>query len=51
MSQVNFPTIGQINTNSEFGNYLSEFIIKNNITKVLETGTWNGWALFEMRDN
>jgi hypothetical protein len=42
MSQVNFPTEGQINTDSKLANFLREFIADNNITKVLETGTWNG---------
>ena len=42
MSQVNFPTEGQINTGSKLSNFLREFIADNNITKVLETGTWNG---------
>ncbi len=42
MSQVNFPTEGQINIDSKFANFIKEFIVNNNITKVLETGTWNG---------
>jgi hypothetical protein len=42
MSQVNFPAVGQINTDSKLANFLREFIADNNITKILETGTWNG---------
>ena len=42
MAQVNFPAVGQINTDSKLANFLREFIADNNITKILETGTWNG---------